>query len=105
MAIQAPKTDLRKRMFNVMLFFTALFVILGLYILKIHIFDGEKYRTGAIEQQTRDYQVSSARGTIYDRNGKTLAVSSSAETISVNPEEIKKAEAYKATLEHFLYFK
>ncbi len=92
MAIQAPKTSLRKRMFYVLLFFTGLFVILILYILKINIIDGERYRTGAIEQQTRDYQVSSARGTIYDRNGKTLAVSSSAETISVNPEEIKAAE-------------
>lgn len=91
MAIKAPKTSLRRRMFYVLLLFTALFIILMLYILKIIVFDGERYRTGAIEQQTRDYQVSSARGTIYDRNGKTLAVSSAAETISVNPKEIKDA--------------
>lgn len=79
-------------MFYVLIFFTTLFIMLVVYILKLNIVDGEKLRTGAIEQQTRDYQVSSARGTIYDRNGKTLAVSSSAETISVNPKEIAEAE-------------
>ena len=78
-------------MFYVLLFFTTLLIMLVLYILKLNIVDGEKLRTGAIEQQTRDYQVSSARGTIYDRNGKTLAVSSSAETITVNPKEIAAA--------------
>lgn len=91
MAVNTPKTSIRKRMFYVLIFFTVLMVSLVLYLLKINIVDGEKLRTGAIEQQTRDYQVSSARGTIYDRNGKTLAVSSSAETISVNPKEIATA--------------
>ena len=88
MAINAPKTSLRKRASAVALLFFFLFSILAIYILKINIVDGEKLRTEALEQQTRDYQVSSARGTIYDRNGKALAVSSSAVTISVNPKEI-----------------
>ncbi len=91
MAVNTPKTGMRKRMFYVLLLFTTLFLLLILYLLKLNIIDGEKLRTGAIEQQTRDYQVSSARGTIYDRNGKTLAVSASAETISVNPKEIAEA--------------
>ncbi len=91
MGINAPKTSLRKRASYVFIAFFVLFCILAVYILKINIVDGEKLRTGAIEQQTRDYQVSSARGTIYDRNGKALAVSSSAETISVNPKEIASA--------------
>ncbi|MBQ3181954.1 MAG: PASTA domain-containing protein [Clostridia bacterium] len=92
MAIGAPKTSLRKRASYVFIAFFVLFCILAVYILKINIIDGEMLRTGAIEQQTRDYQVSSARGTIYDRNGKALAVSSSAETISVNPKEIAAAK-------------
>lgn len=91
MAISQPKTSIRKRVFYVFLTFAGLFLILMLYILKLNIVDGKKLRTGAIEQQTKDYQVSSARGTIYDRNGKTLAVSSSAETITVNPKEIAAA--------------
>ncbi|MBO5930348.1 MAG: hypothetical protein J6Q27_03525, partial [Clostridia bacterium] len=91
MAISQPKTSIRKRMFYVFVTFAILFLVLVLYILKLNIVDGKKLRTGAIEQQTKDYQVSSARGTIYDRNGKTLAVSSSAETITVNPKEIAAA--------------
>lgn len=91
MAISRPKTSIRKRVFYVFVTFAGLFLILMLYILKLNIVDGKKLRTGAIEQQTKDYQVSSARGTIYDRNGKTLAVSSSAETITVNPKEIAAA--------------
>ena len=92
MAIKAPKTSLRKRASYVFIAFFVLFCILAAYILKINIIDGEKLRTGAIEQQTRDYQVSSARGTIYDRNKKALAISSTAETISVNPKEIEAAK-------------
>ncbi len=91
MAISTPKISMRKKVYRVLLIFLGMLALLILYILKINIFDGNKYRTGAIEQQTRDYQVSSARGTIYDRNGKALAISSSAETISVNPKEIKEA--------------
>lgn len=92
MAINTPKSSLRKRISHVFVVFFVLFCILALHILKINIIDGEKLRTGAIEQQTRDYQVSSARGTIYDRNGKALAISSSAVTISANPKEIEKAK-------------
>ncbi|MBQ3118965.1 MAG: PASTA domain-containing protein [Clostridia bacterium] len=88
MAITTPKSSLRKRISYVYVMFLLLFCILGLWIAKINIIDGEKLRTGAIEQQTRDYQVSSPRGTIYDRNGKALAISSSAETISVSPAQI-----------------
>lgn len=88
MAINTPKSSLRKRISYVYVMFLLLFCILGLWIAKINIIDGEKLRTGAIEQQTRDYQVSSPRGTIYDRNGKALAISSSAETISVSPAQI-----------------
>lgn len=88
MAISTPKSSLRKRISYVYVTFFVLFCILCVYIMKINIVDGEKLRTGAIEQQTRDYQVSSPRGTIYDRNGKALAISSSAETISVSPAQI-----------------
>lgn len=88
MAISTPKSSLRKRISYVYVLFLLCFCILGLWIAKINIIDGEKLRTGAIEQQTRDYQVSSPRGTIYDRNGKALAISSSAETISVSPAQI-----------------
>ena len=42
----------------------------------------------AVNQQTRSAVISASRGTIYDRNGNTLAVSATAETIIISPKEI-----------------
>ena len=42
----------------------------------------------AVNQQTRSAVISASRGTIYDRNGNTLAVSATAETINISPKEI-----------------
>ncbi len=46
----------------------------------------------AVEQQTRDSLVASHRGAIYDRNKKKLAQSSTAQTITANPNEIQKSK-------------
>ncbi|MGN1059644.1 MAG: stage V sporulation protein D, partial [Clostridia bacterium] len=45
-----------------------------------------------MEQQTRDSLVASQRGAIYDRNQKKLAQSSTAQTVTANPNEIQKAK-------------
>lgn len=59
----------------------------------------------AVEQQTGTLSVSAARGTIYDRNGNVLAISSTAYDIIISPKAIvqkqddldrKKEEAIKA---------
>lgn len=58
---------------------------------------GEELQKKAIEQQTRDIKIDSKRGTIYDRNMKPLAVSATAETVTLNPAEIKEAKAVEET--------
>ena len=45
----------------------------------------------AISQQTRSAVVSASRGTIYDRNLNTLAISATAETVLVSPLDIEKS--------------
>ena len=45
----------------------------------------------AISQQTRSAVVSASRGTIYDRNLNTLAISTTAETVLVSPLDIEKS--------------
>ena len=45
----------------------------------------------AISQQTRSAVVSASRGTIYDRNLNTLAISATAETVLVSPRDIEKS--------------
>ncbi|MDR0930581.1 MAG: PASTA domain-containing protein [Clostridiales bacterium] len=55
----------------------------------IQIVKGSFYSEQALEQQTRDRLITSNRGTIYDTNGKALAVSASVEAVSASPKVLK----------------
>ena len=57
-----------------------------LYDLQINQHD--KMWEKAVDQQTRSATVPASRGTIYDRNGYMLAVSSTAEEVNISPKEI-----------------
>ncbi len=47
----------------------------------------------AVRQQTMRTTVSAARGTIYDRNGRALAISATAENVMLSPRDIRQYEA------------
>ena len=51
---------------------------------------GEELQEMAFQQQNSNREITPKRGTIYDRNGNKLAVSSSAERIAVNPQDLPK---------------
>ena len=61
----------------------------------IQFVNGEELQTLAYEQQTLDRKINPKRGTIYDRNGIELAVSSTVYTITVNPVIIKENDKEK----------
>ncbi len=64
---------------------------LTLRVFYIQIFQGEELQARAYVQQTLDRSINPRRGTIYDATGKTvLAVSSTVETVTVNPVNISK---------------
>ena len=44
----------------------------------------------AVRQQTLRTTVGASRGTIYDRNGRTLAISATAENVCISPRQLKK---------------
>ncbi len=67
------------------------FVFFVIRISVIQFIDGERLSREAIEQQTRDRMINAKRGTIYDRNGKQLAVSADVETVSISPITVRKA--------------
>ena len=52
---------------------------------------GPEYQKQAIEQQTRENNIGSGRGMIYDRNGKILAQDSSVVTVTACPADVVKA--------------
>ncbi len=77
----------------------AVFLILTLLIGKlavIQIIQGEELEAMAYNQQTLDRSINPKRGTIYDSTGKNvLAVSSTVQTVSVNPVNIKNEDKEK----------
>lgn len=74
-------------------------VILGIFLLiacilvgvlvKLQIFDHQFYQARAISQQTLDTTINANRGTITDRNGVELAVSSTVKTVYISPKNVK----------------
>lgn len=85
------KLSVKKRM-RTILFIT--FLILVILIGKlgyIQLIQGGELSTMAYQQQTLDRAINPKRGTIYDATGKNiLAVSSTVETVTVNPGNIPK---------------
>lgn len=55
----------------------------------IQIVDAEELTDKAIAQQTQDTPIEAKRGTIYDRNGKELATSTTCYTLWARPSQIK----------------
>ena len=89
------KLSTKKRMRN-MLF--VVFIIITLLIGRlgyIQLIEGKYLSTLAYEQQTLDRYINPKRGTIYDCNGITLAQSSTVETVTVNPGNIRKEDKEK----------
>lgn len=64
------------------------FAVLTARLYKLQISDHGFYESLAIEQQLREADTSSARGTIFDRNMQALAVSASVDNVFLSPAEI-----------------
>ena len=82
---------LKKREFFMLLLFTASLLFLIYRLGHIQFVKGEEYQRMAYNNQTQKRQINPKRGTIYDRNGKGLAISASVDTIGVNPKELRDA--------------
>ncbi len=87
-----PKRKIRIRILYTFIAFAAILFLLGVRLVFLQVIQGGELQQRALEQQTRDSLVSSRRGTIFDRNQKILAQSSTAQTVTANPNEIKKAK-------------
>ncbi len=72
----------------------AVFVVIMLgKIFWIQFIEGDKWQELAMQQQTKDRIINPARGTIYDRNMKELAVSAPVDTVVADPQIVKDKEA------------
>ncbi len=89
--MEMPKRKMRIRALMIFLCFAVIIALLATRLVYLQVINGAELQKDAIEQQTRDSQVASKRGTIYDRNRKALAQSATVETITANPNEIQNA--------------
>ncbi len=82
---------LKKRLIIILIVFTAVVAVLLVRLSYIQFVQGEELQKKAFVQQNSSRTISPIRGTIYDRNGKKLAISVQAATISCNPNDIKNS--------------
>ena len=85
---QPNRMMLRRTLFLLIVCGIVAFIVLGAKLYKLQIVDHDLYESEAITQQVRSTTITASRGTIYDRNGKILAMSASAQNVFISPAEI-----------------
>ncbi len=88
--IKPNKMMLTRILVVMIIMILCLSLVSGTSLVNIMIINGEKYQSKASEQQLYDSLVSAPRGDIYDRNMQILATSSTAWTVYITPNGIKK---------------
>ena len=87
-----PGMALKRRLMVMLIAFSLVVAILIARLAYIQFVQGSELQKGAFEMQNRGRVISPIRGTIYDRNGKKLAISVQVATISCNPNDIKSSK-------------
>lgn len=93
MAAKPNKIMLTRSLKVMIALITALSVVSTASLVNIMVINGERYQSDASEQQLYDSLVTAPRGDIYDRNMQTLATSSTAWTVYITPNGIKKLKS------------
>lgn len=80
--------EMRKRITILLSVMSLLLVLLMSRLAYLQFIKGNELRGKAIENRLREVPVEARRGTIYDRNGKELAVSISSESVAAEPRRV-----------------
>ena len=88
-----PGLSLKKRLLALLVIFTIVVAALLVQVALIQFVQGEELQRKAYIQQNDSRLISPIRGTIYDRNGKELAISAQAGTVTCLPNNIKAEDA------------
>ena len=90
MAVKPGKMMITRIVVIMIIMILSLSIVSGSSLVNIMIINGEKYQSKASEQQLYDSLVTAPRGDIYDRNMQILATSTTAWTVYITPNGIKK---------------
>lgn len=85
---------IRKRIWKLMVVLVALFGVIVARIISLTVIQGEELTARGVQQWTKEGKVEAQRGAIIDRNGETLALSTTAYIISVDPRKVTADEAF-----------
>jgi stage V sporulation protein D (sporulation-specific penicillin-binding protein) len=86
--MQTTSLLVRKRIATLFFLFTMIIFLLGGRVFWVQFVRGEELSDKAEQNRMRDEPVASKRGIIYDRNGKELAISVSADSVCAYPAEV-----------------
>ena len=89
---KADKTILWRTVVLMCLCGVATFAVLAVKLYEIQIREHDIWEQKAVEQQTRDTEVTPTRGTIFDRNMEQIALSANVETVFISPREVASSE-------------
>ena len=89
---------IRKRIWKLMVVLTALFGAIVARIISLTVIQGEALTARGVRQWTQEGKVEARRGSIVDRNGETLALSTTAYIVSVNPRKVTEDAAFAARM-------
>lgn len=89
---------IRRRLALLMAVFFCVFVALVARLFFLQVVSAEDLQKRAQTQWTSQSVIAPRRGSISDRNGKTLAISATAYIASVNPRQVSDARAFAETL-------
>lgn len=85
-----PKSSSRTRLKFSLIFTFIIIVLLLSRLAYLQIVLGEDLKKGALEQWMKSIDIKSKRGTIYDRKGKKLAISTSSFTVWATPADVEE---------------
>ena len=86
--INVPNTISSLKVKLILIFTFLIFLLLICRLVYLQLIDGASLQTSATSQQTLTETISAKRGSIYDSNGNTLAISYDTDKIYVNPSDI-----------------
>ena len=91
------KIQTRRRIALVLIFMLVIFIAVIVQLANIQFVQGSDLQQQAEDLRTKSVSVAAKRGTIYDRTGKTLAVSISADSVYASPREVQSAGSVEST--------
>ena len=85
---------IRKRIWKLMIALLVLYGTVVMRIISLTVIQGEELTARGVLQWTYEGRVEARRGSVVDTNGETLALSTTAYIVSVNPQRVDDDELF-----------